>query len=244
MDNAALLQESEYSFPYHHLVSFEPYKNSKSLYWGLEYYGYMMAVIGELINLQPNRLLDVGCGEGKLLIELRKFLPSSEMVGIDSSDRAIAYAKAFGFDQGIDFKRTDLKDLDGSYDAIILTEVLEHIPEGEIADLAKNLYRLLNDDGRILITVPSTVVPIIKKHLRHYTIEVITQQLPIFSVASVKYLIRDGFCYRWLIRTSNKFDRFELIRKFCLKIAKTHLFPANFSNGRHILCILTKTVKN
>jgi SAM-dependent methyltransferase len=43
---------------------------------------------------------------------------------------------------------------DKCFDTIILREVIEHIPVSEISTLLKEIYRILGDEGRLLLTTP------------------------------------------------------------------------------------------
>ncbi len=66
-------------------------------YGGYKYDGRWVAVAQALIDqyrLSPHaRILDVGCGKGFLLHELKKLLPGAAVVGIDISDHALRGAK-------------------------------------------------------------------------------------------------------------------------------------------------------
>ena len=66
-------------------------------YGGYKYDGRWKIVAEQLIeayNLKKNaKILDVGCGKGFLLYELKKLLPDSEISGFDISDYALANSK-------------------------------------------------------------------------------------------------------------------------------------------------------
>jgi SAM-dependent methyltransferase len=66
-------------------------------YGGYKYDGRWKVVAEELIRtygLKPDaRILDVGCGKGFLLHELKLLLPGAEIVGFDSSEYGIANSK-------------------------------------------------------------------------------------------------------------------------------------------------------
>ena len=67
-------------------------------YGGFSYDGRWRPVAEKLIaayNLKHDAaILDVGCGKGFLLYELRQLLPESRICGFDISDYAIAHAKS------------------------------------------------------------------------------------------------------------------------------------------------------
>jgi SAM-dependent methyltransferase len=72
----------------------------------------------------PRRVLDVGCGNGSLLIALRDYWPDAELLGCDPSPDSIAYAAA----QGLRVWRGTAEDLPAGIDAdlIVSVNVIEH----------------------------------------------------------------------------------------------------------------------
>jgi SAM-dependent methyltransferase len=91
---------------------------------------------GELARIvqafAPSEILDVGCGEGYALSALREHGIACPLSGIDLSDEAIAEAKlrlpsaSFSVENALDLAKTGRK-----YDLVMMTEVLEHIPNPE-----------------------------------------------------------------------------------------------------------------
>ena len=101
--------------------------------------------------------LDFGCGGGKFLASLRA-KRIGRIVGLDASRDAIEKARAR-------FPDLDLRHLaagaaipfaDGTFTSITLLDVLEHV-EAQ-AELLAELHRVLNDDGRLIVTVPRQYV--------------------------------------------------------------------------------------
>lgn len=103
------------------------------------------------------RVLDAGCGEGHLLQLLHRSDPSREHYGVDTTSVAIERARqrcpsahlAVG-----DISRLEFED--GFFDAITITEVLEHVIEYE--DVARELVRVLKPGGLLIITFPNEVL--------------------------------------------------------------------------------------
>ncbi|MFA6095712.1 MAG: class I SAM-dependent methyltransferase [Candidatus Paceibacterota bacterium] len=234
------MQDEQYVFPYHHLVDLEKFSNYKVMSWGFEYYAYMTAAIDIIKKLNPRSFLDVGCGEGKMILELARSIPSGSMKGIDLSERAILFAQAFNYDNDASFECKDIAELSGSYDAIALVETMEHIPDGDIKGIVDNVKRILSPSGRVIVTVPASNFPVQRKHYRHYDIELIMKQFEGFSLEEVRYLVAEGLLHKILIRLSRKFCSFDFLRKAFFQVAKAFVFEARKDSARHILCVLKR----
>ena len=105
--------------------------------------------------------LDVGCGEGRH--SLAAYLkPGVAVVGVDLSERDLATARgritdmeAFGPEGTITFLHGDATRLpfpDASFDRVICSEVLEHIPN--YLSVLDELNRVLKPGGRLCVSVP------------------------------------------------------------------------------------------
>src|SRR5690349_1950951 len=80
------------------------------------------------LGLAPQRVLEVGCGDGALLAELgdRRFAPT--LAGFEISEEAAAISRRRGLDVNV-FDGTRLPAGDEAYDLGILSHVLEHVPD-------------------------------------------------------------------------------------------------------------------
>ena len=92
-----IIQEDEYSFPYHYIpeISDKGFSQIKHWSWGYRYLGGLRVVIDQLNKISFNSLLDIGCGEGRFLREVSQHYPEKTFVGLDYSTKAINLAKAF-----------------------------------------------------------------------------------------------------------------------------------------------------
>jgi SAM-dependent methyltransferase len=129
-------------------------------------------VCGRLANLeiQPKSVLDVGCGSGHLLAEVRKLWPNACVRGVDFSSKSIDLARRLHPD--IAFEQCSIFDLNHLVcrcDLIICTEVLEHL---EAADRAiDQLYSICRPEGWIVITVPDGRSDTFAGHFNFWTPE-------------------------------------------------------------------------
>ncbi len=96
-------------------------------------------------------VLDIGCGDGLFA----KMLCTGQIsTGIDPNASEVDCAKETGAYQELIVCFGDsIPKPDGSYATIVSNSVLEHIPD--LLPVLKEAHRLLSDDGRFYITVPS-----------------------------------------------------------------------------------------
>jgi SAM-dependent methyltransferase len=110
-------------------------------------------VAGYLAARPPGRILDVGCGEGLLVRNIRH-LPFQTYLGIDISPAAVAAARAvFGEDSRLAFAVANAESYqpDKAYDAIILSECLNYLsdPVGIVERYSKST----SNNGCIIISL-------------------------------------------------------------------------------------------
>jgi 2-polyprenyl-3-methyl-5-hydroxy-6-metoxy-1,4-benzoquinol methylase len=100
---------------------------------------------------QRGRLLDIGCGNGAFLKSASTILPGWKLSGTELNNR---YREQILAIPGVTtFHSGPLSDLDGQFDVIVLSHVLEHI---ETADaFLIEVAGLLAPDGILFIQVPN-----------------------------------------------------------------------------------------
>lgn len=107
-------------------------------------------VLEMLGSVSGKRILDVGCAAGFVSREL---VGKNEVYGVDISPEPLEYAAKMG----IKTKQYDIqKGLpfdSGSFDVVLMTEVLEHIFDTDA--LLSEVRRVLKVDGVLVLTVPN-----------------------------------------------------------------------------------------
>ncbi len=97
----------------------------------------------------PTRVLDAGCGTGRVAIELAR--RGHDVVGVDLDQPMIAAAQAKA--PGLDFRVDDLAtaELRGRFDAIVMAgNVMIFVAPGTEASVIQNMADHLDDGGRLI----------------------------------------------------------------------------------------------
>jgi len=121
------------------------------------------------------RVLDIGCGQGDLVAELRRHLPAAELRGIDTSEYGVEVARAKV--PGARFEQRDLlapgrpaTGMAAWATHAVCSEVLEHVDAPET--LLANAMAYLAPGCRLVVTVPGGPMSAFDRHIghrRHYT---------------------------------------------------------------------------
>jgi SAM-dependent methyltransferase len=169
------IQEGQYEFPYHYIPKLNGSRAQRHrvLGWGFEYLCYQHHIVDTVRGLSPRSVLEVGCGDGNFIGALGSGVP--HRVGADFSERAISFARAFNPD--VTFHAVDAAEIDEQFDVVAAIEVLEHIPDEQVASFLRVLFERAKPGGYVLISVPSVILPLNKKHFRHYSEELLRAQV-------------------------------------------------------------------
>lgn len=104
---------------------------------------------------KQNRVLDAGCGSGTISHFLS--LRAGMVVGMDSNPSAVAYAKSAYEMPNLEFRLGQFEELlaDKPFDRIYCIEVIEHLYEGQAAEVLSLFHRLTNPGGQLFVTTPN-----------------------------------------------------------------------------------------
>lgn len=104
-----------------------------------------LSFLGNVIN---KKILDAGCGKGRLTCELAK--RGAQIVGVDIAYELISSAKQQNKD--LPFLAASVSRLpfaDGCFDGALCVEVIEHVPDTEMA--IYELARVLKPGGKLIV---------------------------------------------------------------------------------------------
>jgi len=129
--------------------------------------------VAELVGRYSNEndtVLDIGCGIGHTLSEIKKRKPSLKLYASDIDDNTLAITKKnVPIEESYKINTVeDLFETDLMFDVIIMSHVLEHTHRP--VDVVEGLVQMVNPNGIIILAVPNPVRlqvflgNVIKKH--------------------------------------------------------------------------------
>lgn len=104
-------------------------------------------------NIEPgHHILDIGCGTGTLVVQLKRQYPSAQVVGIDPDPKALRRARikaaraavSVQFDAGF---ADELPYKEESFDHVLSSFMFHHLEEGERENMLREVLRVLKSGG-------------------------------------------------------------------------------------------------
>lgn len=125
--------------------------NQEDRHWW--YRGRRRIVLDELAQLPTGpamRVLDAGCGSGRLLDELRDY---GQLTGLDLNPDSVEVARGRGHADVVQGPVEQLPWDDETFDLVISLDMVEHTPDDRVT--LRELRRVTKPGGRFLMTVPA-----------------------------------------------------------------------------------------
>jgi 2-polyprenyl-3-methyl-5-hydroxy-6-metoxy-1,4-benzoquinol methylase len=114
------------------------------------------APLSSLVARTPaGKVADIGCGHGLLSVLLAQDSPRRQVIGVDPDERKIRWAQAAaGQLPNVSFRMGRIEDLlpegEGTFDAVVVADVLYLLPEEEARSFLAAAFRLLKPGGRLI----------------------------------------------------------------------------------------------
>lgn len=130
-------------------------------------------IFTQIEKIKPAKILDVGCGRGFYLQTLAEYDFIKTLIGLETKPEYIKKAKRFLTNKKIKVQRGSVYQLPfkaNSFDGVILSEVLEHLDQEQLA--LKEIRRVLKPGGFLLVTVPHANYPMLWDPLNYFLTKV------------------------------------------------------------------------
>ena len=109
------------------------------------------AVILELLPEEAGRILDLGCGDGRLLALAKLALPKSQGIALDFSETMLDAARSrFANDDTVSIVEHNLNDPLpelGAFDVVLSSFAIHHLNDKRKYGLYEEVYHMLQPDG-------------------------------------------------------------------------------------------------
>ena len=104
-------------------------------------------------------VLDVGCGTGTLAVMAARAAPGVAVTGIDPDTGILARARRRAADAGLEIRfdegtSSNLLYEDESFDVVLCTLMLHHLPDDDKRRTAREFARVLRPGGRLVVADP------------------------------------------------------------------------------------------
>jgi len=125
--------------------------------YGGNIYGQRRAILGELANREPKRILEIGSSSGNFTLQLQEEFPKAEIWGCDISIRMLEQGQRVGNEHGHAWKLHQVPGEDtgfesGSFDLVASYIVVHEVPAAITVKHLQEAYRLLRPGGEVLFS--------------------------------------------------------------------------------------------
>lgn len=133
------------------------YAAGSSKFYTFDYFAESLLVFSMLESWRGLRVLEIGCGEGRLAA-LIGMAGADRIEAIDYSQSAIDVARSRFNLENVNFSCKDYHDHSGRYDVVVLQGVLEHL-DTPFEDLQELMENNVNHGGYLITSSPSFLNP-------------------------------------------------------------------------------------
>ncbi len=133
------------------------YAGGSAKFYTFDYFQESLLVFSMLEHWQGLRVLEIGCGEGRLAAMIG-MAGAEKVEALDYSESAVKIAKQRFNLENVVYACKDYNNHGGLYDVVVLQGVLEHLddPFNDLRDILENLVR---PGGSLITSSPSFLNP-------------------------------------------------------------------------------------
>lgn len=102
-----------------------------------------------------HKVLDIGCNTGRGGRVLKNLNNKLQIYGLDAVRERLDRLPMDAYVQGVHGYSTKIPNEDGSYDAVVAGEFIEHIYQADVDQTLGEIFRVLKVGGRFLLTTPN-----------------------------------------------------------------------------------------
>lgn len=113
-----------------------------------------VVMLSSSVVFKDARIVELGCGDGSLLMEVADALNISDVYGVDIDERSLKKATGRGvktFKANLNSDPLPFKD--GFFDVVLMEETIEHLVNPDNA--IREVHRVLKEGGLFLLSTPN-----------------------------------------------------------------------------------------
>ncbi len=138
---------------------------------GMETSHFVQGKVDKLVECETGefggRMLDLGCGVGRILEQLQHALPQARLYGTDVSEKSLEAAAARGIRAQLTaYDGARLTYPDNHFEAVLISMVLHHIAPPAQASFLLEARRVLTPNGRLYVFEHNPWNPVTRKVVR------------------------------------------------------------------------------
>jgi len=115
---------------------------------------HVRAVLNNIAAKEGLRILDVGCGYGRITLPILSKFPGAEILGLDTSDNFVKLYKETTKQKAIRGTLENIPQDIGEFDYILCVTVLMYVSEQQVIPTLNRLVKYLKPGGKLILIEP------------------------------------------------------------------------------------------
>lgn len=109
----------------------------------------------KFLPVGTSSVLDIGCNTGRGGSVLKSLDSKLKVYGLDAVKDRLDRLPRQVYEEGVHGYSTKIPNEDGTYDAVVAGEFIEHIYQADVDQTLGEIFRVLKIGGRLLLTTPN-----------------------------------------------------------------------------------------